>query len=115
LSGGSKREELYEVLLNGLTDETAANRKPILWIITNIGRGNCGPTDEQIRTLTVEETEGVYLKCVCPPDCRNWALENWGRIIPHGKEVFLEWARGNNDDQFLEAVKKFEESCSVRS
>jgi hypothetical protein len=109
-SGGSKREELYETLLNGLTDETAANRKPILWVITNIRRGNCGPTEEEIRTLTEEatETEGVYLRCVCPPDCRNWALENWGRMIPFAKKTFLEWARENNDTQFLEAVQEFD-------
>jgi hypothetical protein len=93
--------------LNGLTEETAADQKAILWFVSSVSR-NVGPSEEEIRTLTGEAKEGVYLRYVCPSDSRNWALENWGRIIPYAKEIFLEWARENNDTQFLEAIRRFE-------
>jgi hypothetical protein len=107
LSGGSKREELYEALLNGLTEEAAADQKPVLWFVSSVSRGVV-PSQEEIRSLTEEEIEGEYLRYVCPSECRNWALENWGRVIPYAKEIFLEWAKENSDDQFLEGVRKFE-------
>ena len=87
LSGGSKREELYEALLNGLTEGATANEKPVFWFVSSVSRG-VEPTEEEIRTLTEEAPKGVYLRCVCPQDSRNWALENWGRMIPFAKKPF---------------------------
>jgi len=93
--------------LNGLTEGATANEKPVLWFISSVSRG-VGPNQEEILTLTGGAMDGVYLRYVCPEDCRDWALENWGRIIPHAKNIFLDWARENKDTQFLEAVQKFD-------
>jgi len=56
-----------------------------------------------------EPEEGsLRVRGVCLPDCRNWVLEIWEKIIPHAKEIFLGWAEANGDAQFLKAVERFE-------
>jgi len=42
--------------------------------------------------------------------CRRWALkkENWNRLIPEAKGLFLREAQEHNDNEFLEAIEEFE-------
>jgi len=60
LSSGSKREELYEALLNGLT-EVEATQTPILWI-ASYGAKKLGPSEEEIRPLTGVEEPDTYIQ-----------------------------------------------------
>jgi len=75
-----------------------------LWIVGEIPR-NVGPTQEEIRHLTGGTGGDEHLVYFCPSNCRDWALENWKRIIPYAKNIFLVWARENNDVKFLEVEK----------
>ena len=110
MSSGSKREELYEALLNGLTEVEAA-QKPILWIVS-YGAKKLGPSEEEIRTLTGVEEPDICIQGFSLPECRDWAMKNWERVIPFAKETFLRWARGREDTQFLEVVELYEGSSS---
>jgi hypothetical protein len=106
LSNGSKREELYEALLNGLT-EVEATQTPILWIASYGGK-KLGPSEEEIRTLTGVEEPDKYVQGFSLPGCRDWAMKNWEKVIPFAKEIFLRWAKGRDNTQFLEALEIFE-------
>jgi hypothetical protein len=81
-----------------------AAQKPILWVVS-YGAKKLGPSEEEIRMLIGIEEPEVYVQGFSLPGCRDWAMKNWERVIPFAKEIFLRWARGREDTQFLEAVE----------
>jgi hypothetical protein len=88
LSSGSKKEELYEALLNGLTEAETA-QKPILWI-ASYGPEGQQPSEKEIATLSgLEEEADRYVRKFSLPACRKWAMENWGNVVPIAKESFF--------------------------
>ena len=90
LSGGSKREELYEALLNGLTEEEAADQKPVLWIVSSVSRG-VEPTEEEIRTLT-EEAPKEPLELRFPSTMAVTPSRNESGTAPRYVTSRLEWS-----------------------
>lgn len=43
-----------------------------------------------------------------PESCRDFAIENWEKIIPQAKEVLLQFAEESNDTDFLKIIEKEE-------
>jgi hypothetical protein len=117
-----KKEELFDQLLNsieekisGLGDSFHPQDWPFWIIITNYARdsweehGPISPQDKIKLTRPFRKDERPRL--IDPGRCRDWAIEdisNWMRIIPEGKEMLLECAREHKNDQFLQAVERFE-------
>ena len=100
-------------MLGSLT-EVLAGQRPFLWLIS-CGPRSFTPTEMDIDALTRPIEEDEYLRGVSPADCRDWALENWAKIIPDGKEILRGWAKEKNDGEFLEAIERLERrSKSVR-
>ena len=105
-----KKRELYDRLWNFLT-EAAVDQKPFLWFTLRSPRNNFKPTEEEIDSLTRPIEVDEYLRSVSPADCREWALENWSKIIAEGKEILQSFARGVNDTDFLAAIEGLEKAA----